>query len=259
MAGLHWKPFLCASDNHGDQADKETLRRFFDFADDLKPAHRIHLGDLFDFRPLRKGAGADERAERIEADVVAGQAFLERFKPDTLLLGNHDARLWEAVHSNDGMVATCAAQMLQSFQGDGYAVPQIGGLLKKVGVKRILPYHRKKGVYKMGGINFLHGFRATQHPAKALSENYNGPSCIGGHVHKFDVYIPRHIDGGISMTAPCMADLDMSYLDRFVAALAHDNGWIFGVVNERTGKHEAWCVRRQQDDNQWIDPRARWI
>lgn len=258
MAGLHWKPFLCAADNHGDQADKETLRRFFEFADDWKPAHRIHLGDLFDFRPLRRGAGAEERAERMEADVVAGQAFLEKFRPDTLLLGNHDMRLYEAAESNDGILASYAHRLLESFQGDGWAKqPQIGGLLQKLKVKRVLPYHRKRGVYRLGDIAFLHGYRSTMYPARAHAENYG--NCITGHVHKFDLHVPRHIDGGMAMTAPCMSDLNMRYLDRAVAALAHDNGWIFGVVNERTGKFDAWCVRRQQDENQWIDPRAKWI
>lgn len=61
------------------------------------------------------------------------------------------------------------------------------------------------------------------------------------------------------MTAPCLADLNMSYLDRMVAALAHDNGWIYGVINNRTGAFDAWPVRRQQDDNEWIDPRLKWI
>lgn len=258
MAGLNWKPFLCAADNHGDQCDKEAVKRFHEFAADWKPFHRIHLGDLFDLRPLRKGAGADEKAERITEDWVAGQTFLEKFRPDTLILGNHDLRIYEALESNDGLIAGAAQRMLEEFQGEATNEPRIGGFVKKIGIKRMLDHHVSRNCYKVGAVRFLHGFRATMYPARALADNF-GPSAICGHVHKFDLHVSRHVEGGMCMTAPCLANLDMHYLRKSVAQLAHDNGWIFGVINERTGKWEAWCVRRQRNENQWIDPRNRWV
>ncbi len=258
MATHNWETFVYASDNHGDQADPDAITKFHEFCADYNPTHRIHGGDLFDLRPLRRGASADERAERIELDVTAGEIFLETYRPDTFLLGNHDIRLWEGIHSNCGLTGTCCLQMLKKLQGEVDDKPLIGGILKKVGVKRVLPYHRQQGIYSLGDLNMIHGYRATMYPAKSHSENY-GPSVLCGHVHKYDVHTPRHYNGGLSMSAPCLADLDMKYLDRCVAALAHDNGWVFGVVNNRTGKFEMWAVRRQRHDNVWIDPRMKWI
>ena len=260
MAGLHWESFLFASDNHGDQRDRESVQRCRDFCEDLKPKHRIHGGDLLDLRPLRKGASAEERRERIQDDFIAGQEFLEWFRPDTFLLGNHDERLWENIDSNCGTVATYARDTIVNLTGSDDREPpkHPEGLLKKLGVKRLFPYQKERGVYRVGDLRFLHGYRSSMYPAKAHSENY-GPSMICGHVHKFDLHIPRHIDGGMCMTAPTLADLNMRYLDRAVAAIAHDNGWIFGVINNRTGRWEAWCIRRQKGESQWIDPRMAWI
>lgn len=258
MATHHWEPFVFATDNHGDQVNQAALKKFFEFVEDFKPKHRIHGGDLFDLRPMRKGAGPEERSETIELDVTAGEIFLESYRPDTLLLGNHDMRLYEGLHSNCGMTASTCRMMLQKLQGDAVEEPRVGGLLEKLGLKNILPYHVDEGVYPLGDVNFIHGYRATKYPASAHSENW-GPSVITGHVHKYDVHVPRHYKGGLAMCSPTLADLDMRYLHRSVAALAHDNGWIFGVVNSRTGKFEAWCIRRQRGDDTWLDPRSKWI
>lgn len=258
MATHNWETFVFASDNHGDQADATAIEKFREFCEDFKPKHRIHGGDLFDLRPLRKGASPEEKADTVELDVTAGQILLEWFQPDTLLLGNHDVRLWEGLHSNCGMTSGACYRMLQVLQGSATEEPELGGLLKKVGIKNLLHYHRQKGIYQLGDLNMIHGFRATMCPAKAHSENY-GPSVLCGHVHKYDVHTPRHFQGGLSMCAPTLADLDMRYLHRSVAALAHDNGWVYGLVNNRTGKFDMWCVRRQRADNAWIDPRMRWI
>lgn len=259
MAGLNWEPFVFLSDTHGDQIDRSAAAKAREFVEDWKPKHRIHGGDLFDLRPLRKGASGEERRERMQDDFIAGQELLEWYRPDTLLLGNHDVRVWEAMDSNCGATATYARDMVIALQGtdDREPVKEFGGMFRKLEIKTLVPYHSARGVYKLGDINMIHGFRATMYPAKAHSENY-GPSVICGHVHKCDLHIPRHVDGGMAMSAPCLADLNMRYLDRSVAALAHDNGLIFGVVNNRTGKWEGWFLRRQRGENEWMDPRAKW-
>lgn len=258
MAAKNWEPFVFVTDTHGDQEDREAVKLCREFVEDAKPKHRIHGGDFADLRPLRKGAGAEERAERIEEDWMAAVRLLDWLRPQTVLMGNHDYRLYEALDSNCGMTATTAGKMLESFQGEACREPRTGGFLGKIGVKDYLPYHVQNGVFQLGNINFIHGYRSTKYPAAAHAENY-GPSVICGHVHKYDVHIPRHFEGGMAMSAPTLARLDMRYLDKAVASLAHDNGWIYGVVNNRTGKWEAWCIRRQRGSNQWLDPRLRWI
>lgn len=256
MGALNWEPFLCAADNHGDQCDREAVKRFHEFAADWNPKHRIHLGDFLDLRPLRRNASQEERSERIAEDWVAGQTFLEKFRPDTVLFGNHDARIFEALHSNHGMVAEGARRMLEQFQGEAAETPKVGGFLKKIGAKRVLPYHRRKGVYNLGDLRMLHGYASSMYPAAALYRAYGIAIC--GHVHKYDVHVARHIDGGMAMTSPCLADLNMPYLDRTIAALAHGHGWIYGCVNNRTGKAHFWSVHRGDGETQWIDPRAKW-
>ena len=57
--------FVVAGDSHGDQVDAETERALFAFIADFKPQLRIHAGDNWDFRNLRRGASDDEKAHSL--------------------------------------------------------------------------------------------------------------------------------------------------------------------------------------------------
>ena len=55
--------FIFASDLHGDQQDKAAVKALHTATESFKPHLRIFGGDLIDARPLRKGAGPEERSE----------------------------------------------------------------------------------------------------------------------------------------------------------------------------------------------------
>ena len=85
--------FVAFGDNHGDMADDNAVEALVEFIKDYKPTVRVHLGDCFDFRSLRRGVGNDaEGAESLIADIEAGEDFLERTKPTVYLMGNHEHR-----------------------------------------------------------------------------------------------------------------------------------------------------------------------
>ena len=89
--------FVVASDSHGDEVDPTTAKALFSFIADFKPQIRIHAGDAWDFRNLRRGASDDEKAHSLEADWDAGSDYLAQFidggKENHFLRGNHDERL----------------------------------------------------------------------------------------------------------------------------------------------------------------------
>jgi len=84
-----WKKFLLGTDPHGDMQDEAANRVFFQFADDFKPDLRVCGGDVWDFRPLRKGANEEEKKESVKKDFEAGRDWIKKFKPNFLLRGNH--------------------------------------------------------------------------------------------------------------------------------------------------------------------------
>lgn len=240
------KRFLFVSDSHGDQIDPKAEKAVLDFIEEFNPHYRIHGGDFLDLRPLRKGASADERAERLVDDVDAGIEFLEKYfdggGKKVLLLGNHDDRLWElAESSTEGVQAT-------------YANALIGDLEKKFRELRleVLPYDVRKGVFELGNLSFVHGYRCNEHVAKSHAIEFG--SVIFGHVHRFSSATVPQRRPSVGMSCGCLAKTDMPYLHRSIASLAHQNGFYFGAVDEKTGDWEAWPVKRVGE--RWMNPRG---
>ena len=236
------KKFLVCADNHGRLVSAEAQRKLLEFSANWKPHYRIHLGDAWDFSPLRRGSSQEERADGIEEDFHMGIDFIDAFKPTHLTLGNHDDRIWQhAHHCSDGILRESCASLVTACERE-FTRRKITWIPYHVGRYLQLPE---------GGPKLLHGFRATMYPAKAHHENWG--SCLVGHVHKPDIYHARHIDGSMSFSLGCMADIGaLSYADRTPAKLAWRNGFLYGFINDKTGAWQAWHVTKEGED--WISP-----
>jgi hypothetical protein len=239
---MSWKKFVACGDSHGSLICEKSKKKFLDFVNDWKPHHRIHLGDLWDFSPLRKGASQEEKADGIADDYIAGIEFLDEYKPHFLTLGNHDDRIWmHSTHCADGVMRERCSQLAEASENE----------FKKRKIQWV-PYHVTRYLQMPeGGPKLIHGFRATMYPAKATFENWGPAIC--GHVHKPDTYVARHIDGQASYSVGCLADISkMSYADRTPAKLAWRKGWLYGMINAKTGAWNAWHVI--EEGGQWISP-----
>lgn len=238
------KRFLVAADNHGRLADPEAVAKLLKFAETWKPHYRIHLGDNWDFSPLRRGASQEEKADGIADDYQAGIEFLDAFRPNYLTLGNHDDRIWmHSTHCADGILReTCQKLAVESEAA-----------FRKRGIK-FVPYHVSRYLrMPEGGPKLIHGFRATMYPAKAHYENWG--ECLHGHTHKPDEYTARHVEGGQAFSVGCLASIDaLTYADRTPAKLAWRNSFLFGIINTKTGRWRAWDATKE--DGIWISPQG---
>ncbi len=237
-----YKKFIVVADNHGVHGCPKAIKKALDFNKTWGAHYRIHLGDFIDLSPLRRGASAEEKADGISDDVQMGMEFIRQFQPHYLTIGNHEDRL--ALHStscSDGMLRERCTELWSEIEDE----------FRKMRIKTC-PYHVSKYLrLPEGGPKLIHGFRATMYPAKSHYENWG--ACIHGHVHKPDVYVARHIDGEASFSVGCLADIDqLTYADRTPAKLAWRNGFLYGLINTKTGAWQAWNVIKEGDD--WISP-----
>lgn len=235
-----WEKSLMIGCTHGDLVDPKATKVLKDFMADWKPKHRVHLGDCFDFRSLRKGASQEERQERLLPDYQAGMELLDWYRPQILTLGNHDHRIWRAAKETSNMA------MAEMFEGFCMKAEDDFRKLKIA----VTPW----GVHNyaqlpIGGPKLLHGYMSTVNPARSHYERYN--SCILAHVHKPDYYEARNIDGGKSYTVGTLADIErMSYADGYTAKLGWRQSFLYGLHNIKTGKWYAW--QAVNDDGTWI-------
>lgn len=220
------------------------MRVLLSFTESWQPHYRIHLGDLWDFSPLRRGASQEEKADGISDDFIAGLEFLDAFKPHYLTLGNHDDRIYQhATHRGDGILRERCEELVQQAEQQ-FKRRKITFCQYKVTEFLRMPE---------GGPKLIHGFRSTMYPAKAHHENWG--ECLHGHCHTKDEHTARHVDGGKSFSVGCMADLNqLTYSDRQPAKLGHRNGFLYGIINIKTGAWEAWQVSKEHGD--WISPQG---
>ncbi len=226
-----WKRFVFATDNHGDKCDPTAVKAFHAFCSDWKPQIRVHGGDCWDFRPLRKKADKEERRESMIADFEEGKAFLEQFKPEALIFGNHDQRLPDLAAYGNGILSDYAGKCMAEIE-------QLG---RKVGF-RILPYDKRLGIYRLGSLKCIHGFLCGITAARRTALAYG--SVLMGHGHAIDDQSIEGIEPRTGRMVGCLCQLDMDYNRAQIGSLRHAHGWMAGVVNEKTGEYHCQQIRR---------------
>lgn len=217
-----FKKWVAVTDNHGDQVDPETAAALFAFLPDFRPDIRIHAGDAWDFRNLRKGASDEEKSQSLKDDWAMGSDFLSRFfdggKHNHFLRGNHDERLWRLADSTNGMMRDAARSGIQTVEE----------LMAKHRVE-MLPYDSRHGVLRLGELKVIHGYAAGIGAARKHAIVFR--NCIFGHTHNCDV-AGAETDAGIAeargIGACCKTD--MPYNSHMIAKLRHQNAFCYGLL-----------------------------
>lgn len=231
---MNMESFVSASDLHGDRQDEGAVDLFKSFVRDFKPEVRIFTGDIWDFRAIREGAKKDEKQHSMRADFYAGMKFLEWYKPNVITLGNHDQRLWDLVSKEgvkkSGPLTDLAVELIDKFEC----------LTKKLGTT-VLPYDKRKGVWKYNGQKFTHGFDGMD-PANMAAIYGN---IIYGHGHAIEMApAPSDETPRVARMVGCLCRLDMSYNRAQTKSLRQQHGWAYGAFLP-SGKNEVFQARVQ--------------
>jgi len=235
---MNARRFVIVGDNHGDEIDPVCEKAFFNWLSDWNPEIRICSGDLFDFAALRNGASQEDKAKSMKADYDAGMRFARRLFREgeikVMLRGNHDERMWDLLYKQDGALQDFAEQKTK----------EIGKYFKRWGVK-MLPYDARLGVYRIGKLQVIHGFKSGIGAAKQHATIYR--SCVFGHTHSQDIVPVENLTGpALAMGTGCMCYIDMPYNARQCNKLRHQQGWVYGVLYP-DGSYQAFQAKRVGD------------
>lgn len=236
---MSYKKFIVASDVHGDQQDAKANAALFKFIKVWNPDIRIMAGDLWDFRPLRGKASDDEKRESMREDFESGMDWVNKFKPNYFLRGNHDERLWELASHGDGVRSDYAQQVI------GDVEKELRGLRCSM-----LPYHKRDGLLRIGSLKVIHGFSCGVYATRQTALIYG--SCLMGHVHTIDEHAIAGIERRVARAIGCLCRLDMDYNARMPMTLRHAHGFAYGVVNEKSGEYHVW--QAEEINGKWVLP-----
>ncbi len=230
--------FIIAGDNHGDMADPVVEKALFSFIQDYRPELRIHSGDNWDFRNLRRGASDEEKAHSLQDDWDAGADYLRRYfdggKDNRFLRGNHDERMWHFAESASGL--------LRDYAHDG--IKRIESLVKR-SKAAMLPYDSRLGVLDIGKLRTLHGYACGIGAAAKHARVYG--NCFYGHTHEMSVAPVENITGPAEARGiGCICKVDMGYNSAQTNKLRHQNGWVYGLLFP-DGTYQALQTKRIND------------
>jgi hypothetical protein len=239
--------FIVFGDYHGQHGCRDTLAALERHIKELKPKHRICLGDMFDMACLRKGARSQdgESWEGLLQDQTAGYMALERLRPTVFLNGNHEYRLYQAAEE-------AASGIVREYCQDG--VNKLEKYLRKMGCK-VYPYHYDQGVHRIGSVAFVHGYTANVAAVKQHAEIYADPggAVVMGHIHRIEaVQAVRH-GGAKGYSYGCLADIPkLTYAALRPATMRWENGWVFGIVGKGKKNFKIW--QAEKTAGKWILP-----
>jgi predicted phosphodiesterase len=210
--------FVVASDNHGDAQDDAAVEAFLGFVDSYRPTIRVHAGDAFDFRPLRNGASKEEAEEKLMPDIEAGEKFLWRYRPQHLVLGNHDKRLWDHAGKLGPISEFC--QML---------VTRVESFLAAMGTK-VTPYTVFDALQLAPQLVVSHGFASGLNACRTMARAYKA-DVLFGHTHSADdVSEPGWPRPYRAINIGCLCKLRLGYNETRLSALRQSHAFAAGEI-----------------------------
>jgi len=228
--------FVAVGDNHGDMIDVDVAKEFYKFLRWFDPDEIIHLGDNFDFRSIRRGAGRKEEDESLVADVKAGKDFISRIQPTIFLNGNHDDRLDQIINgSTHGMMVDYCYDLKQSIRNH----------LKANGCKKIYNYHADDGVHTLGNIKFVHGYGCSRVAVEEHAIHYaeKGGALIMGHLHSIQQVNAKKHGGAVGFSGGCLCQKKaMDYAKNRLNTSKWGSGWTYGFIQGNDWK--VWQAHR---------------
>jgi hypothetical protein len=222
-----WKKWMAVGCSHGDQIDPEARKAVLTFKERWKPepSATFHLGDFLDLAAFRTGAVNDpnssDRAASVSDDLSAGIDFLHELRPQHILFGNHEARLYKLAASPNALAAHAATLTIQAIEAAA----------KKLKA-RLYPYNIRSYA-ELGGAKFLHGSMFNVQAIRDHCEAF-GSDIVMAHLHRVGSERARTLKGSTGYCVGMLARFDMEYASTRRATLAWSQGFAYGHYCENS-------------------------
>lgn len=233
------KRFLYAPDPHGDEVHRPSWDVAMSFCKDFNPHRRILGGDVWDFRPFRRGASEDEQRESIRGDLEAGLGLMQEFQPTDHCIGNHDIRPWRMRDESDGWKRDYAAAVVE----------QIEAAHEKLKC-RTYGYRIDERCQLGPGLSAIHGFAHNIHAAKTTAEAYPG-GTMAGHVHSVAYFRTASFDIRECWLTGCLRNVMAPFNQTRLATFRHTHGFAWGWYSETAPVYQVNQATAMQD-GRWI-------
>jgi predicted phosphodiesterase len=235
-----WKRFLAVGCSHGNLANPDALQAVLRFRDQWKPDLVAHLGDFIDTAAFRAGAkGTPDESEPVRPDFDCGLEFICDLRPQVVLCGNHEARLWRLRNHHNAIVSALAIELSDEIERE----------CRKLKAT-LIPY-RYKQAYQLADYKLMHGVYYNVTAARDHSEAFG--NTIFAHTHRAQLDKGRRDDNPTGICVGTLADIpNMDYASTRRATLGWSGGFVWGVY--KGGRLVPWLHEQPQEVKEWVLP-----
>jgi hypothetical protein len=218
-----WKKWMAVSCSHGDHIDPEARAAVLSFQSRFRPDTTIHLGDFVDMAAARSGAmndpNASDRAASVAEDLAAGVDFLQELRPNHILYGNHEDRLFRLASSPNALAAHASTLVIQEIE-------KTAKNLKA----RLYPYDMHSHPI-IGGTRFIHGFMYNVASIRDHAETF-GSNIVMGHIHRVGIEQARTLNGATGYAVGMLMRFDADYAKSKRQTLSWSQGFSYGYYSD---------------------------
>jgi predicted phosphodiesterase len=238
-----WHKILAVGCSHGNLISPQARDGVLAFRDKFKPDFTVHLGDFLDLSCLRSGAGSGpDSAVSPEPDLKAGVAFLKELRPNLILCGNHEDRLWRMRGSPNATVAGLAQRVIDDLEK---AAKQLRA--------ELVPYDYKAW-RQVADCRFMHGTLFNEQACRDTAEAFApaGGAAVFAHSHRVGAARGRRADNPLALNTGTLCDIkQMDYAKARRATLSWSAGFVWGVHNDH--RSVLW-LHDNGSEKEWILP-----
>lgn len=211
-----WRRVMFITDNHGNLAHKDRVDEAWGIQQDFQPHLTVHLGDNWEFTALRRGASDSELNVDLQADVEAGEEFLQRFRPQIVFEGNHCKRIRRLMQKPDGRLAMLASMVYTRMMAT----------IEDIGAEWVL-FNSKNGQRKIGAHLCMHGYAHGINAVERQRSAYRMPVIVGdGHRSQL---LPGKYGAHPSYMVGALLDFDkVNYDEDTLSGIDRSHGILLG-------------------------------
>ena len=215
-----WRRFFGVSCSHARHVDKSAWSAMLKAKEAFDPAFTFHLGDFVDTTGWRSGARGGDLADDYRGDISTGLVHLDQLRPQLVLCGNHEARLWRELRNEDGRIAGLADELI--------------GHMRKNITKQGAEFVEYNGVFQgrmLGDYLLTHGTIYNQMVCRDMAERYG--NVIFGHTHTAGIAQARSARPAQGVNIGTLTDVrEMEYAHTRPQTFAWRQAWVYGEYTD---------------------------
>ena len=236
-----WKRFLAVGCSHGDLIDPNAAEAVLRFKQIYKPTTTVHLGDFVDTAAFRAGAkGSEDESRDIAPDFEAGLTFLKKLRPQIIMCGNHEARLYRLQKHHNAIIRELSGDLIERIRTTAAICK--AELVEDWSIRA----YRMLGNYKL-----MHGYMYGENACRDHAEAHG--NIIFAHTHRAGMAKGRRDDNPTGYCVGTLSNIpNMDYAAARRSTLSWAGGFVWGEYTD--DQAVCWVHEQPQTQSVWRLP-----